>query len=136
MSHPGDEIQKAVFAALNGNAGLDTAMGGTTRIYDRVPSKPVFPYITIGEEQLLDDGNSCDASRFEIFIDVHVWTDNVGLPQGKRIAAAVFDAMQAGLLITGWRVVVLKYETERHFRDSDGLRGHAVLTFKLNIETS
>jgi Protein of unknown function (DUF3168) len=136
MSHPSDAIQAAIFSRLNGNAGIATALGGAARIYDRVPAKPVFPYITIGNEQLVDDGNTCDRDRFDVFFDVHVWTDSVGLPQAKRIAAAVHDAILLGLTITGWRVVILSYETERHFTDSDGLRGHGVVSFRINIETA
>lgn len=136
MSHPGDELQRAIYQALNGNAGLATAMGGTTRIYDRVPVKPTFPYITIGEEQTVDDSNACDPDGFECFFDVHVWSDNYGLPQGKRIAGAVRGAILSDLAITGWVAKVLTYETERHFRDADGIRGHGVMTFKTKLETA
>jgi hypothetical protein len=136
MSHPGNLIQKAIFDTLTGYAPLATAMGGTTRVYDRVPTKPVFPYITIGDEQKIDDGNGCDDDVFEIYFDVHVWSEAVGLPQTKAIAALAYDAFKSGLTVPGWRVVSLKFETERHFRDADGIRGHGVLTFKTYLETA
>lgn len=135
MSHPGDAIQKAIYSSLTGHAPLVAALGAA-RVYDRVPDAPVFPYITIGDEQIIDDGNSCDTHRFDVFFDVHVWTRNVGQPQSKTIAATVYEAILAGLTIAGWRVVILSFETERHFRDSDGLGSHGVLTFKINIETA
>lgn len=136
MSHPGDLLQAAIWKALTDHAGLKAAMGGTARVYDRVPGSPVFPYITIGPEQVLDDGNACDDDVFECFADVHVWTDAVGVAKGKVIAAQVYDAMKTALILPGWTVHRVMYESERHFPDSDGLRGHGVLTFKINLETA
>ena len=130
MSHPGNLLQKAIYDALMAHAPLATAMGGTARVYDRVPQGPTFPYVTIGDEQLLDDSTTCDPDAFEVYFDIHVWTDAVGLPQGKVIAGAVRDAILAGLTLSGWTCPTPSYQTERHFRDADGMRGHGVLTFR------
>ena len=137
MSHPGDQIQASIYAALKAHAPLAAIMGGECRVYDRVPRSPVFPYITIGEEQLNDESNSCDADVYECFFDIHTWADAVGLPQGKNIAAQVRAAILAGLPgMTGWHAGFIQYRNERHFRDNDGMRGHTVQTFRALIETT
>lgn len=132
MSHPGEALQRAVYAALTGHSGLTAAMGGAVRAYDRVPPSPGFPYLYIADLQLLDDGNQCEPDAYVAYQDVHVWSRGAGLVACKRISAQVREAI-AAMTVTGWNASVW-YESERHMNDGDGLTGHAVVTFKIQLE--
>src|SRR5690606_34227972 len=75
----GPELQKAIYDALK---TVPAVAGG--RVYDSVPSNAEFPYVTIGGEQTVDDGNSCE-DGWEVFTDVHVWSRKPGFPECKEI---------------------------------------------------
>jgi hypothetical protein len=137
MSHFGDKLQRAIYAALTSHAPLTALVSNadeTKRIYDRVPERPVFPYLTIGNEQAVYDGDACNQSRFEVFADIHTWTRGVGIAGAKAVSAHVCDAIAAGITVTGWNVAVVRHESERHFVESDGLTGHGVSSFKFIME--
>lgn len=137
MSFPAAALQKALYDNLIANAALATAMGGTVRAYDTVPPAPAFPYVVISDGQFLDDGDTCEADRFEAFCDLHVWSrpaTGPSLVQSKTVAGAVRDCVLAGLTITGWTATALACDGIRHFYDADGVTGRAVVTFRFLIE--
>jgi len=134
MSYPAAALQKALFDALTGNAALAAAMGGAVRAYDIVPPSAAFPYLTIADAQILDDGDTCEADRFEANADVQVWSRAVGSVEAKTISGAVRAAIAAGLTATGWLVTVIDCRSVQHFMDPDGLTARARLSFRFVIE--
>lgn len=126
----GAELQKAIYAALT----AAPAMAGG-RVYDRVPAEPVFPYVTIGDEQVVDDGNSCD-DGWEVFSDVHVWSRPAAGSKAevKDIAPPIVARLRSNLSVTGYVVIVAALEGMRTFRDPDGLTEHSVLTFRYLLQ--
>jgi hypothetical protein len=127
----GSGLQKAIFAKLN----EATAMAGG-RIYDRVPANAVFPYITIGDDQVLDDSNSC-GDGWEVFADVHLWSrpTSGSKAEVKDLAAAVAGRLKTtALSVPGFTVVLSTVENVRTFRDPDGVTEHSVLTFRYLID--
>lgn len=131
MSAPGKQVQGAIVAALRSSAAVATICG--SRIFDRVPADPTFPYIAIGEEQLIDDGNSC-FDAYEVFVTLQCWSRAVGKTQAKDLAATVIDALNQPLAVTGFTCV------EGHFRDAstlterDGLTERTILTFRYLLD--
>lgn len=123
----GPEVQKAIVDALM----VDPPVAGG-RIYDRVPEAPVFPYVSIGDEQVIDDGNSCD-DGWEVYPDVHVWSRAVGRVEAKQLIAAIVPRLIALTAIDDHALVSVNLETSRIFSDPDGLTAHGVATFKLII---
>jgi hypothetical protein len=125
----GAEVQKAIFSALD---GASVASG---RIYDQVPTSPIFPYITIGDEQVIDDSNTCQ-DGWEVFPDVHCWSrpESGSKVEVKELAASVVAAVTAITSITGFSLVSITHETTRVFRDPDGLTEHAVCSFRALID--
>ncbi|MBA3576185.1 MAG: DUF3168 domain-containing protein [Sphingomonas sp.] len=126
----GSQLQTAIFAALT----AATALAGG-RVYDRVPPDPVFPYITIGDDQVIDHGNSCD-DGWEVFADIHLWSRPVtgSKVEAKDLAAAVVGRLKALLTVSGFTVIIAALETSRTFRDPDGKTEHAVLTFRYVLQ--
>lgn len=125
----GAQMQKAIYLALTAAKVCDG------RIYDRVPEKPVFPYVTIGNEQVIDDGNFCD-DGFEVFSDIHVWSRPASGSkiEVKSIMADVYSAIIGIAIVADFRLISMQLETSRTMRDPDGLTEHGVMTFKSLVD--
>jgi hypothetical protein len=100
-----------------------------------VPKDPTFPYVTIGDEQVIDDGNTCQ-DGWEVDPDVHCWSRPVAgsKVEVKMLAASVVARVTAISAITGFSLVSITHETTRVFRDPDGLTEHAVCSFRALID--
>jgi hypothetical protein len=141
MSEPALPLQAAIFAALRASAALKTICGDPVRVYDTVPPaavgatprEPTFPYLTIGDDQILDDSTSCEEA-FECFVTVHGWSRARGKPELKRAMAAVRDALNVTLTVDGFVVVVAEHRDTRYSRDPDGITEHAVASFRYLID--
>lgn len=125
----GPQLQQAIYAAL---VAADVT---GTRVYDVPPPAPVYPYTTIGDEQVIDDSNSCDAA-WEIFSDVHVWSRPAAgsKVELKTELAKVVDALGTELDVDGFVVTSGALETTRSLRDPDGITEHAILTFRYLVD--
>lgn len=126
----GPELQVALFAALK------TAAVADGRIYDLPPMDAVYPYVTIGDEQVIDDGSACGAA-YEVFADVHVWDRPEGASKRamKTLMARIVDlAASTELAVDGFRLVVAHLQTTRSRRDPDGQTEHGILTFRYLID--
>jgi hypothetical protein len=121
----GPQLQQAIYAAL---IAADITGG---RVYDRPPDNPEFPYTTIGDEQVIDDSNSCDAA-WEVFDDVHVWSRPAtgSKVELKAAVAAVVDALAVELDLDGFIVAAGMLDGSRTLRDPDGLTEHAIVTLR------
>lgn len=93
------EFNKAVFAALNGNAALTTIIGAS-KVFDDVPvqgeaTAPLFPYVVIGDQQGTEDGTaSTSAAQMQVTIDA--WSRGAGKQQVLQMLDAIRDALDAG----------------------------------------
>lgn len=134
MTYPAQALQAAIFVKVRTDTGLAVAMGGAARAYDRVPPAPAFPYITIPDGQFLDDGDSCEDNRFEVFSDLQVWSRDVGQVTAKAIAGALRAALLGGLAIEGWTATTIHCTGIRHLTDPDGLTARAIVTMRFILE--
>jgi len=136
MSDPSLAVQKAVVARLKAFSGLTAIVD--QRIYDRVPEAVTFPFVQLGYFQTIDGSADCvDAS--EIFIDIQVWSRAVGQVETKQIASQVRSALHewAPVLDDPYAAVGnVEHENTRLFGDGDGLTTRAVVSFKLQAETT
>lgn len=133
MPDPSLELQKAIVARLRADAAVTALVAG--RVYDAPPISPVFPYITLGEADVLVQRADCyDGS--ECSMSVHGWSRATGFPEVKRIAAAVRASLhEAPLeLADGERLVDVEVTDNRALRDPDGLTSHAVVTVRAFTE--
>ena len=124
----GPQVQKAIYDALTASPAV---AGG--RVYDRVPAG-VSDYVTIGEEQIVGDGNSC-GDGWEVFADIHVWSEAVGFPIAKATAATIVDRITAITSVSGgFQVILAELQDQRALRDPDGLTSHIVCSFRFIID--
>ncbi|MEN6535648.1 MAG: DUF3168 domain-containing protein [Bryobacteraceae bacterium] len=125
MSDPSLELQAAIVAALKGNS--PSIVGG--RIYDDVPAGAAFPYVSMGDCQVLPDKSGC-IDGVEVYPQIDVWSRAVGYPEVKGITKEVLAVLDdQPLTVGGFNVVVFEVESVNYLRDPDGLTHHAAITF-------
>jgi hypothetical protein len=130
MDDPAAAFHAAQDAALRGSTDLAALFpDALVRIYSVVPQNAPLPFIRIGDDQVMSDGEEC-ASSSEIFALVHVWTkpDPPGVQLGRQIAGVIRDTLAPDLAIVGFDTVLAMFIDARHLTDPDG-SSHAVLTF-------
>lgn len=136
MSDPALAIQMALVARI---ASLATEAGA--RVYDDVPAEEqrksttgeAWPYISLGNGQMVPVDEEC-FDRSSTYIDVNVWSRDIGFPQVKRIAGAIRAALhEKELAIAGHVLDRMRVENIAYSRDPDGMTRRARL--ELLIET-
>jgi hypothetical protein len=126
----GSQLQKAIYDALTAAPALVSG-----RVYDRPPTTAAFPYITIGDDQVTDDGNTCSDS-WEVFSDIHIWSrpQTQSKAEAKTLAASVVDRLRGLSSVSGYAVTVASMESARTFRDGDGITEHGVVTMRFVLD--
>jgi Protein of unknown function (DUF3168) len=134
MSEPSLELQGAMVTALKADAALDALI--VDRIYDRVPPAPTFPYITVGDDQVISAHADCLEGSTQIFATLHAWSRKPGMVETKRISGAIVTALNAAALPLngGYRLVLLEHDSTQFLIDPDGLTSHAVIVFHALID--
>lgn len=125
-------LQAAVVKALKEDPDLIELIGG--RVYDRVPTKPVSPYITIGDAQIVDDSSAC-LSIAEYSLQIDAWSEAVGYPEVKQIGALAAKILDAALPMDGFAIVIRRIRL-RYGRERDNLTSRAVITALYDIQAS
>lgn len=134
MSDPSYALQIALMAALKVDDVLPAAVGG--RVYDSVPPSATFPYVTLGDGQVLPDKAGC-IDGVEVSLQVDVWSRAVGYGEAKQIGAAIVAALDdQSLAVDGFNVTVFELEAVRYLRDPDGRTRHGAITFRGLLESS
>jgi Protein of unknown function (DUF3168) len=94
------------------------------RVYDLPPANPVFPYLTIGIVDGVEDFISDCAIDWEVTGEVHVWS-------GKQLAETCYTALsERHPVFAGFRVGWFAMQNQRWLRDPDGLTSHGVLEYR------
>lgn len=125
------ELQGAIDMRLRADVPLTALIN--KRVYDQPPTPVTFPYVTIGEAQSIQDDATCVTGE-KVYLTLHAWSQAVGYPDVKRIAAAVKDCLHlAPLTLPNYRLVSILHRQARVFRDSDGLTSHAVIELVASV---
>jgi hypothetical protein len=133
MPDPSLELQRVILARLKADAELTAIVNG--RIYDRPPTNAAFPYVTLGEADVLAQRADCyDGS--DVSMPIHGWSRAVGFPEAKRIASAIRASLHEAPLVlaAGERLVEITVTDNRALRDPDGLTSHTVVTVRALTE--
>lgn len=125
MSDPSIELQAAIVAVLKG----DSPAVVSGRVYDEVPVGADFPYVTLGDCQVLPDKAEC-IDGVEVYPQVDVWSREIGYGETKRIAKRILELLDdVPLTVAGFDAVVFEIQSVNYLRDPDGLTRHAAMTF-------
>lgn len=125
----GSELQAAIFKALT------DAQICEGRVFDTVSPGAAFPYLTIGDDQVLDDSNSC-GEAFDVINDIHIWSRPAAgsKAEAKAIRSQIHPLLIDGLPIDGFIVNAVTLESARTLRDPDGVTQHGVLTYRFSLD--
>ncbi len=118
MSHPGAELQAAIYTALAASTEL-AALIGANRIYDDVPSNQVPPYVTFGRSIHMDWSTDSETGM-EHEIELHAWTREHGRKNIYLIQEILIDVLSGlGGVMTDHHLVSLSHEqSEIEARDN------------------
>ena len=134
------DLQGAIVAALKASAPVAAIVAD--RVYDHVPRSQTtgavtaqFPFLGLDDfQELSDDADCIDGA--EIIVTIDAWARAVGVPEVRKLAAAVKRALhKADLDLGETALVMIEHDGTRTLRDPDGLTSHAVITFRALIET-
>jgi hypothetical protein len=133
MTAPAVELQRAIFAALKQHGPLAALLGGE-KIFDSVPPKVVFPYVTFGRTSLYDWSTGTESGTEQLFT-LHIWSKG----KGKKETLDIMDACKAclhesGLTLDGHHLVNLRLEFAEARYDENLLVHHGLLRFRAVTE--
>ncbi len=119
------EVQAALYSALTG-AGL--------AVYDEAGENLTFPYITIGDSNVLEDATKTENAD-EHIETVNVWSRAKGFKECKEMAASVISAISGHdfSTVTGYKIRFLTIENCVFLRDPDGLTRHGAIRAKFKV---
>lgn len=135
MSSAGSELQRAIYTKLSGDGATLSALGGA-RIYDDVPPRTEFPFMTFGQSTERDWSTGSDDGS-EHVVTLHVWSRGHGRKETERVMAAARAALHdQNLNLTGHRLINLRHEFSEARRDSDGETFHGIARFRAVTEAA
>lgn len=133
MSSSSHALQAAIHAALSADAGVLGALGGA-RIYDHVPRKVDYPYVTFGQSSVYDWSTGGEGGD-EHIITLNVWSLAAGRSEVQDVIEAIRDALHdRDLPIAGHRLINLRYEYSEARRETDAERFHGVIRLRAVTE--
>ncbi len=133
MESAGWALQQAIFAALTADTELSTLLGGP-RIYDAVPTRAEFPYVTFAQGSERDWSTGTDVGA-EHVVTLHVWSRGAGRKETAAIMARVRVVLHdVGLTLDGFRLVNLRHEFSDARRDADGETWHGIVRLRAVTE--
>ena len=136
MSDPSLELQAAVVAKLKASTTVQAVVGNPARVYDRVPPDATFPYISLGDFQVLPDKADC-IDGTEVYVNIDAWERDKTFPMAKKISKAIVAALDdQALTLTGYDAIVFELNTINYMRDPDGITRHAALSFRALIQST
>lgn len=133
MIDPSLELQAAIVGALKADTALVAIVG--TRVYDNVPPGAAYPYVSLGQPQVLPDKADCIDGSIVVYT-VHGWSSDLGKSvQVKQIGARIGAALDENeFSLTGHRVVIAQHEQTNYLDDPDGITKHVAVTLRFSTE--
>ena len=134
MSDPSLELQAAIIGVLKNDPGVQAVVG--QRIYDEVPPNPTFPYVSLGDNQVIPDSPPPECiDGCEVFWQIDGWARDPTFPMTKQISKAVVKALDdIDLQVSGYDCVVCMLQTANYLHDPDGITRHVAMTFYFLIQ--
>lgn len=118
------ELQAALVLLFKGATDVGT------RVYDEPPSNPIYPLVQVGESYVIIDDYGCRSGSDE-YVDIHVWSQAVGWPETKRIAAQVRALVNGKVLTVPGYTAHSWVRDIRYLKDPDGNTRHGVITVRV-----
>lgn len=136
MSDPALALQKALRDVLRG------ATDAGNNVFDRAAASNPFPRVTLGNGQSIpineEADPSCEYDPTESFLQIDVWSRDVGKPEVKTIASQVRGLLhEETLSLTGHRMETpMVLSTIIYSTEPDGLTERARMTMQVRTVPS
>ena len=128
-------LRRAIHYALAADTALTAALGGA-RIHDVPPGGAEFPYVTLGEAQVLDWSTATEAGA-EHRLTLACWSRQGGHGEAHQLAHLVQQALHdAPLTLEGHRLVNLRMSAAEIRREPGGRTYRALLRFRAVTEVA
>ncbi|MEZ5853952.1 MAG: DUF3168 domain-containing protein [Hyphomicrobiaceae bacterium] len=133
MANASWSLQQAIYTTLSNSVPLIALLGGH-HIYDDVPQRAAFPYLTLGQSTVRDWSTGSD-DGLEHLLTLHVWSRAGGRSQTHDIMAAVEAALDdQSLALDGHRLVNLRHVLSEARREPDGVTYHGIVRLRAVTE--
>ncbi len=126
-------LQKSIFEKLVNSPDVTNLLGGP-KIYDHVPQRTHYPYVTFGLTQSRDWSTGTEDGQ-EHLVTLHVWSQAGGKKQTHEILGALRDVLHdEALPLDGHSLVNLRHEYSDARRDPDGDGYHGIIRYRAVTE--
>ncbi len=126
-------VQKSLYQALKLDVGLVALLGGP-KIYDDVPQRSAYPFVSFGNLVDRDWSTSSDSGSV-LALTLHIWSKARGKMQCFEIMNAVRRVLHDGdLQVEDHELVNLRFEFSDARLDPDGETYHGILRFRAVTE--
>lgn len=115
---------------------LSTAGIASGRVYDDAPSDVTYPWVEIGDRQIIPDDTSGPGSSSDDgvsdFTDIHIWSRL----RGKKETLGIIDQIHAALhgralTISGRASALAWVRSVRVLNDPDGITRHGIVSVEV-----
>lgn len=132
MSAAAIELQKAIFAALLGDAALTALLAGA-KVFDQAPPNAHFPYVTFGQTAVYDWSTATESGTEQLFT-LHVWSTAHGKKEALEIMAAIRARLDPPPALETCHLVALRLDYLEARYDEDLLLHHGLLRYRAIID--
>ena len=132
MTSAAADLQKSLYAALAGDAGIVAALGGS-KIFDHAPAGVSFPYITFGRTGIYDWSTDTESGT-EQLITLHVWSKAKGKEETLAIMELARERLGQPLTLESHHLVNLRLDYAEARYDDDVTVHHGLLRLRAMVE--
>lgn len=129
------ELQAYVKTTLSADASLIALCGGTLRFYDHVSDEATFPYVffEVGDTSEWDTSTE---DGWDARPRIHVFSDAESSKPARLISGRIEELLHnaAPIVLTNYRVVLLRREGHSCLREPDGQVWHSLTSFRALLE--
>lgn len=124
-------VQKGIYTLVTA-AGAFMAL--VTGVFDYVPDKQAYPYVTLGDATEL---------AFRVFgnggheqtVTLHIWSRARGFLEAYGILDALITLIETGpLAVLNHTTVLVNFENAVSLRDPDGITRHVAAQFRIIVQ--
>ena len=133
MMQASAELQTTIFQTLKSDPALTELLGGP-KVFDHVPEKARFPYLTFGRTTVVDWSTGSEDGA-EHLLTLHVWGRGGGKAETYEIMNQVTNKLHdAHLPVTGHTLVNLQLQFAEARQEPESTTYHGILRFRAVTE--
>ncbi|KQT54249.1 hypothetical protein ASG43_01070 [Aureimonas sp. Leaf454] len=133
MAHASAELQTSIYQTLSADPGLLKLLGGP-KIFDHVPERAPFPYLTLGRTTVVDWSTGTEDGS-EHILTLHVWAKGGGKQATYQIMDQVSNKLHdQHLSLDGHHLVNLQLQFAEARLEPDSATYHGILRFRAVTE--